>query len=178
MAPAASAPRAAAAKPAPPADDRAGITDAADEAPPAGKAAAGGSFQDKLKKVPMWGWIVGGAAVLFLMCGCCGGPIGYVGWTMMGGGGVTLANFDKIKMGATETEVTALMGAPTERQTPDDIFKALGSKPPKGAPEIKALIWKGSGDDLITVTFSKDKVVAKSCKIGGTTRIEGNPAGM
>ena len=138
-------------KPAPPPEEEdvaeaAAAADEAEDGVPAAPA-AGGGFKERLKKVPMWGWIVGGVAVLFLMCGCCGLPVtlyetGMFGGGLLGGGNVTMANYKQLKKGMTEDEVKKVMGG--------------GPSTTSEIGGVHSAIWKGSGEDFITVQFSKD----------------------
>lgn len=185
-APKPAAPKPAAAKPAAPrprpapapeaADDEEVVTAADDDAADVAAADEGAAPARPKKKMPTWAWFAIGGGALLLLC-CCGGiPIGYVAVTMLGGAAVNQTNYDKIKMGMSEKDATDKMGVPpTQTQSADDLAKQMGVKMPKEAGNIKALVWK-NGDDFITVTIVKDKVVAKAAHIGMTTENEGDPS--
>jgi hypothetical protein len=83
-----------------------------------------------------------------------------------GSGKISKANADKIKAGMTESEVTAILGAPTENveaKMPDMSalmpggMKMPGMKMP-GMGGIKSSVWK-DGDRVITVSFMEGKVM-------------------
>lgn len=62
-----------------------------------------------------------------------------------GGGGFTKDNYNKVKNGMTEAEVTGILGSPTET---------------KSAGPAKMMIWK-SGNDTASITFTDGKVAMK-----------------
>jgi hypothetical protein len=107
--------------------------------------------------VPVWVWLAlgGGGLVVLLLCG-----VGGIMAVMMFGNRVTMANYDRIKTGMTETEVKAIMGEPTKTST---MF-------------FKILIWE-NGNDVIEVVFdNNDKVSITVCRIGGVEK--GNWGGL
>jgi SmpA/OmlA family protein len=113
----------------------------------------------KKKGVPLWVWLTTGAGVLlFLCCGGCG--IVFMFMPKVGiqtgapSASVSMANFDKIKKGMTEAQVKDIMGAPTAVVT-------LGA--------TKAYSWN-QASDTITVTFSNDQAMDRTCQIGNVTK--------
>ena len=111
-------------------DDVVEIADGDDAGSPA---ATGGGRAAKLpflKRFPMWVWLTGGGVALLLLCGGCGG-VGWLAWSWLGGGNITKDNYDKIKMGSSEKDVTAVMGQPNANA--EDLAKAAGMTLPVGS---------------------------------------------
>ena len=79
--------------------------------------------------------LAGAVFMVALLCFCLAGC----------GSKVSKDNYQKIKSGMSEKEVSDILGSPTET---------------KDAGAGKTLIWK-SGDDTISVTFMNDKVAVK-----------------
>ena len=130
------------------ADDEEEADDEADEE--AEEGAAKKPKRKKKKGVPLWVWIASGVGALVVLCGCC--PLGgWLGYTMMSGGSllgpnVNMNAYKQLKKGMTEDEVKKVMGgAPTSQQDVAGLHHD---------------IWKGSGEDFITVQFVKGKAVA------------------
>ena len=89
----------------------------------------------------LWILLGGGAVVCFLFLGCAG--VGAVGFYIyyQAGKGVTLANYNKLRPGMTEKEVTDILGSPTRTES---------------AGTGKNYIWQ-SGENTITVTMQDGK---------------------
>jgi predicted Zn finger-like uncharacterized protein len=100
--------------------------------------------------VPVWAWVVGGSVVLVLFLGV-GAALLFV--VFHGGSRVTRANYARLRIGMTEGEVRAILGAPT--QSAD-----AGSLPVQlpGFGSMRTLVWK-EGDRAITVMFIDDRAV-------------------
>ncbi len=117
------------------------------------------------KKIPLWVWIASGVGAFFLLCGCC--PLGgWLAYSMMGSGGLlgggnlSMTSYNKLKKGMTEDEVKQVMGG-----VPSMTSETGG---------IHSDIWKGSGDDFITVQFQQDKAVAAGYQItNGPSKMSG-----
>jgi hypothetical protein len=77
------------------------------------------------------------------------------------GSKVSKENFDKVKTGMTEKEVTDIMGAPTESTN-------LGAGKDTNA---KSLVWR-NGNDVYSVSIINDKVIAKMGGGAGGFNIE------
>jgi hypothetical protein len=127
----------------------------------------------KKKGMPMWIWFaIGGGVLVFCCCPISSGGIYVMVNGVPGlGGNVTKTNYDKIKIGASEKEVTDFMGQPNAK--PEDLAKAAGVPTPPKLPDMKWLIWK-SGDNFIEAILIKDKVKFKVYKIGNESGDEGS----
>ncbi|MGB7325709.1 MAG: outer membrane protein assembly factor BamE [Rubripirellula sp.] len=78
---------------------------------------------------------------LLLLIGCGGNPI-------------TKDNYSQIKTGMTLDEVESLLGSGTEQASSDASFGGI-------AIDMKSMVWQDE-DKIISITFSHDKVQAKS----------------
>jgi hypothetical protein len=107
--------------------------------------------------IPVWVWLVGGGGVLLLVVGVV------LAVVLMGNSRVSLANYDRLTPGMSESEARAILGRPSEETGGET--GAFGMKIDIG----KVLVWK-SGDNFISATFQKDKLWAKSCKIGPVSK--------
>ena len=124
------------------------------------RAAKGSLFQ----RFPMWVWLTGGGVALLVVLGGCTG-VALLAWSLLGGPSITKDNYEKIKMGSAEKDVTAIMGQPNSSM--EDIARMAGvSAPPATIPGGgKILVWK-RGDDFLEVGLLQDKVFYKACKVG------------
>jgi hypothetical protein len=80
-------------------------------------------------------------ALTLLIVGCGGNPI-------------TKDNYSEIKTGMTIGEVEAILGSGTEQGSSDASFGGISI-------DMKNMVWQDE-DKIISITFSHDKVKAKS----------------
>ncbi|HVS37158.1 MAG TPA: hypothetical protein VMS17_16470 [Gemmataceae bacterium] len=151
-----------------------------DEGPATGRRKRGGKGPAR-KGIPLWVWLTGGGVAAVLLLGVCAGGA-WLGWSMFFGNPVSVDNYNKIKLGSTEEEVTAIMGRPTQTVSVDDTLKnnpllRQQSMPSGKLPDMKTLVWK-KADDFISVNFMKGKAVVKVCTIGTTSLAESDPAAV
>jgi hypothetical protein len=93
---------------------------------------------------PLWVWLAAGGGGLLLIV------VVVVLVLVLAGGGnskVTKENYDKLKAGMSEAEVTAILGSPDEKKD-------------GGNPSAKVWSWK-NGNSSITVTFTNGKVTGQ-----------------
>lgn len=93
--------------------------------------------------VPLWVWLAAGGGGLLLI-------VVVVLVLVFAGGGnskVTKENYDKLKAGMSEAEVTAILGSPDEKKD-------------AGNPSAKVWSWK-NGNSSITVTFTNGRVTGQ-----------------
>ena len=70
------------------------------------------------QRFPMWVWLTGGGVAAVVLLGGCAGVL-FVAWSMFGGN-ITKANYDKIKLGSSEKDVTGIWVHRTPRGRPCD----------------------------------------------------------
>jgi hypothetical protein len=71
-----------------------------------------------------------------------------------GGNPITKDNYSEIKTGMTLAEVESILGGGTEQASSDASFGGI-------AIDMKSMVWQDE-DKIISITFSHDKVQAKS----------------
>jgi hypothetical protein len=101
---------------------------------------------------------------------------------MMGGGaGVTEANFDRLKEGMAEAELTAILGTP--RDASGDANPFAGFAAPLGGrdkrPNAKILEWKGGGGRVVAVLLGgKASMIFGEFKSGGVPKTRSKGLGF
>ena len=105
-------------------DDVVEIADGDDAETPARKGKRRAAKGPLLKRFPTWMLLTGGGVALLVLVLGCGG-VAWLALSLFGGPSITKDNYDKIKMGSSEKDVTAVMGQPNS--SIEDIAKAAGS---------------------------------------------------
>ena len=147
-----------------PLDDEEPLEEIDDDGPPRRRRQRGAKASG-IKGIPLWVWLTGGGVLAVVVLG---GLVvaGVLLFSILGGPAITQENYDKIKVGALEQEVTAVLGQPNS--SPEELAKMQGmAAPPMTLGNAKVLIWK-KGDDFIYVVLLQGKVFGKSAKIGTT----------
>jgi predicted Zn finger-like uncharacterized protein len=110
---------------------------------------------------PVWVWFAVGGGVLLLLI-----AVGLVLWLSVGPSKFSKENFEKLRVGMTESEVRAILGSPTEVVDPSNLLNQNPAFKQFPIPHVnnllgtvKVLVWR-RGNNIVQVMLLNDRVTS------------------